>query len=327
MLHRHVLATHPAVAAAGLFAATRAMAVVVFGLVPVALVVLAFRLRRRRVAALSIAAAAALILAVAADAFLIEPRWLEVTTRSLPVQGIRRPLRIALLADLQTDRPGPWEARVIKRALEQRPDLVLLGGDLIQLDDGDPATRIGKALDEMAQILRAARVSAPLGAFAVQGNVDRPGLWQRGLKGTGIVPIEQTTRLDLGPIVLTCLSLGDSFDPALALKAEARPHVVLGHAPDFALARPPAELLLAGHTHGGQVRLPGVGPLVTLSRVPRAWASGATWITPSTLLVVSRGVGMERGSAPRLRLGCRPELVLVDLVPRSEPGGPGRHSR
>ena len=88
---------------------------------------------------------------------------------------------------------------------------------------------------------------------------------------------------------------------------------------------PPADLLLAGHVHGGQVRLPFWGPVLTLTSVPRSWAVGRTdfdggataggaWDGGRTL-IVSRGIGMERGEAPRLRFLCRPELVVVDLVP------------
>jgi predicted MPP superfamily phosphohydrolase len=92
-------------------------------------------------------------------------------------------------------------------------------------------------------------------------------------------------------------------------------HLVFGHAPDFALHAAPADLLVAGHTHGGQVRLPVIGPLLTFSRVPRAWASGVTRLGHDRTLVVSRGIGLERGHAPRLRFLCRPELVFLRLTP------------
>jgi predicted MPP superfamily phosphohydrolase len=93
-------------------------------------------------------------------------------------------------------------------------------------------------------------------------------------------------------------------------------HIVLGHAPDFALGSVPADLLVAGHTHGGQVQLPFIGPLVTLSHVPRAWAAGGlTRLDDDRFLVVSRGIGMERDLAPRLRFLCQPQLVVIDLKP------------
>lgn len=94
-------------------------------------------------------------------------------------------------------------------------------------------------------------------------------------------------------------------------------HIVLGHRPDFALGDIHADLLIAGHTHGGQVQLPFIGPLTTRTDVPRDWAVGVTDIGDGRTLVVSRGTGLERHHAPRLRFMCRPEIVVIDLHPES----------
>ena len=64
----------------------------------------------------------------------------------------------------------------------------------------------------------------------------------------------------------------------------------------FALGSVPADLLIAGHTHGGQVRLPLIGAIMTLSRIPRRWAAGLTDLPGGGRLLVSRGTGMERGN-------------------------------
>jgi len=123
----------------------------------------------------------------------------------------------------------------------------------------------------------------------------------------------------LGELSVTGLSRRDSGASDLELPDVPGFHIVVGHDPDFALGAVEADLLLAGHTHGGQVRLPGLGPLVTSSRVPRAWAAGRTALANDRTLIVSRGIGMERGYAPQLRFLCPPELVVVDLEPRDGP--------
>ena len=129
-------------------------------------------------------------------------------------------------------------------------------------------------------------------------------------------PATKTTQsYQQGDLCVTALSLTDSFDTKLRVPRTDAFQIVLGHAPNFALGDVDADLLIAGHTHGGQVRLPWIGPLVTLSAVPRAWAAGATQLSGGRTLVVSRGVGMERVTAPRLRFLCRPQLVVIDVVP------------
>ena len=95
--------------------------------------------------------------------------------------------------------------------------------------------------------------------------------------------------------------------------------ILMGHAPDYArrLMRDGCELpmlCVAGHTHGGQIVIPGFGPVLTLSRVPRRYASGFHQLGKGWLSV-SRGIGHERGLAPRIRLACRPELVVIELRP------------
>jgi len=152
--------------------------------------------------------------------------------------------------------------------------------------------------------------------FAIRGNVDLRR-WELAFQGLPIQTVEVTRSFDLGDLRLTCLSLRDSFDSSLTCSppSSSEFHVVLGHSPNYALGQVQADLLVAGHTHGGQIRLPGVGPLMTLSKVPRAWAAGLTELPGGGRLVVSRGVGMERGPAPRMRFFCRPQLVVIDLVP------------
>ncbi len=73
------------------------------------------------------------------------------------------------------------------------------------------------------------------------------------------------------------------------------------------------DLLVSGHTHGGQVSVPFFGPPITLSSVPRDVAAGGLHVVDGRRIYVSRGVGLERGTAPRIRFRVPPEVSLLTL--------------
>jgi predicted MPP superfamily phosphohydrolase len=164
--------------------------------------------------------------------------------------------------------------------------------------------------------LRQIRFSAPDGVFAVQGNVD-PDSWPEIFSDLPVTATRSTQSFDAGQLRITCLKERRSFSPELEVLNDepGRFHVVLGHSPNFALGRIQADLLVAGHTHGGQVRLPWLGPVLNSSLLPRSQAAGVSRLASGATLVVSRGLGLEREAAPRLRFLCRPELVVIDIVP------------
>jgi len=272
----------------------------------------AFLLRHeaRRWARTAAALAVALIL-VALDAWFVEPTWLEVTHHRVVSAKLERPLRIVLLADLQTDELGEYERRALRTVVEQEPDLIVLSGDYLQIRSPE---RYQAEVERLNEMLRAEGFEAPLGLLAVEGNVDRPG-WPSIFAGVAGFALVDTRTVHHEGLWLTGLSFADSFDRSLRIEPRDGFHVVVGHAPDYALGDVQADLLLAGHTHGGQIRLPGFGPPLTLSAVPRAWAAGRTDLPGERTLFVSRGVGLERGHAPRVRFFCRPEIVVIDVVP------------
>lgn len=303
-----------ALAGWSIFGAMSVLAALLFVHVPALAAFFATRTRRARPwLARAVGAATLAVALVGVDAFLVEPRWLVRTTVLLVSDKVQAPLRIALIADLQTDRVGAHEARALAYAAEAQPDLVLFAGDYLQVETAEDFARES---DRLAAELRRAGLAPPLGAYAVRGDVDDDG-WAQVFAGTGVVPVEASRTLRTGPIALTLLSPEDSRSarPPIPFQKDVF-HVVVGHAPDYALANAPGDLLLAGHTHGGQVRLPFLGPLLTLSRVPRDMATGATRLLDGRWLVVSRGVGMERADAPRLRFLCPPEVVIVEAIPR-----------
>src|SRR5262245_45828412 len=247
----------------------------------------------------------------------VEPFRLEVTHHSIVSERLARPVRVAVLSDLQSDEIGAFERRVFAALDEEQADLLLVPGDLLQ-PAGTPESvaREHAALDALFAGLRRPR----LGILMVGGDCEPigvrlpPGI--RLLEDEAVVFAEERLQV----IGLTRAHSRRHLDESQAAVARAFDGltIVLGHAPDFALtaSRSGVPLLcVAGHTHGGQVQLPFLGPLLTLSRIPRAMAGGGLFRLEDSWLCVSRGVGMERGYAPRIRFLCRPELVVLELAP------------
>lgn len=294
----------------GLFGIMRHAAHGLFGLVPLALSFFAVAIRGwRRLLSLLVAG---LLWGGAFYAFRIEPFSLEVSRHRVMSDELSIALRIVVLADLQTEVIGEYELGVLRRVAALRPDLVIFPGDYLQI--GTRAEYLEQA-SRFRDAWRRVGLEPRLGGVAVGGHVDLPGLWERMFEGLQVRTVQSTDTVRVGELYVTGLSLRDSGDPTLKVPGAPGFHIVAGHQPDYALGRVQGDLLLAGHTHGGQVRLPGVGPLVTSSRVPRSWAAGRTALANDRTLIVSRGIGMERGYAPQLRFLCPPELVVVDVEP------------
>ena len=169
------------------------------------------------------------------------------------------------------------------------------------------------------------QLHAPLGVYAVTGTpgVDTPAAVQAIFSGLEIVLLQdQVFHLELEDQVLYIIgvsNLGRERDAAAlqSLSAQIPPDaysLLLYHTPDLIETASAAgtDLYLAGHTHGGQIRLPFYGALVTLSAYGKQYEMGQYQLGPTTLYI-SRGLGMEGLGLPRARFLCPPEIVLLEL--------------
>lgn len=253
------------------------------------------------------------LVAVYIDAFHIEPHWLSVRQEQMSSSKITKPLKIAVVADIQTDDVGDYEREVLLKIKRYAPDLLLFAGDYIQLYDENRDSQHAK----LNSLLKEIAINPPLGTFVARGDVDSPDDWSKCFEGLPFNIASESTTLKIAEdLTVTILSLQDSRFSTYKVPDTAGFHIVVGHAPDYSLSAPQADLLVAGHTHGGQVHVPLFGPPITLSNVPRNWGKGCwTDIGTGAMLCVSRGVGMERVHAPRLRFLCRPEVVFIDVNP------------
>ncbi|HXF77004.1 MAG TPA: metallophosphoesterase [Methylomirabilota bacterium] len=245
----------------------------------------------------------------------LERNFALATTTLAPAAWPRdlRPLRALLITDIHAGiflKPQTlWE--IIRSLIETKPDMVLLGGDLVTGHTSD-ATPYLPALAQLR--------SAPLGAWFCFGNHDYfggdPAELEENLAAVGIKTLKNESvelahggrRLVLGGI--DDRIMGQPDWNALTAKHGA-PHILLAHNPDFfyeAEARG-VPLMLSGHTHGGQIRLPR-GPAII--RQSRYCLDEGVYAYRSALLVVSRGLGSV---ALPFRWGADPEAVLIDIVP------------
>lgn len=299
------------------FGMLQALAWILFVYLPVLLVVGAVKATGRSLR--WAAAVGAIVLAtIGIDAVFIEPFNLQVRRATVVVKGLKQPTRVVLLADIQTHEVGAHERRALQLAADAKPDLLLFAGDYIQAEE---TVDINLQRSALSEALLQSGLDPRYGAFAVQGDVDLPG-WPAAFAGTHVVSSEQPIQvLGAGELRLVMLDLETSrapLDPAVLDPEDDRPTIILGHRPDYSIGLTdagPEVLMLAGHTHGGQVRVPGIGPLVTFSQVPREQARGISTLPGGAHLVVSAGVGLERSTAPRLRFFCPPEVWVLELVP------------
>jgi predicted MPP superfamily phosphohydrolase len=285
--------------------------------------------RRDRVYACILATLAVMAVGVRVYATHIEPRCLRVRKVVIETPKVSERVRILHITDVQVAKVGSYERRAFAKMRELKPDLVLHTGDLLQVR---PPVTVEGELPRLAELIRT--LDPPLGTYGVDGDVD----WRMrhassdALGGLKILRNSQAS-IDVpgGTIRLFGLPLGASRGGTgvaervadwLAQSETTDVTVVMGHSPDYAMdvMDLPVDLCLAGHTHGGQIRLPFIGPILTLSDVPRAWARGFREIG-ATRLNVSAGVGSEhKDGIPPIRWGCPPEMTVIDLIPATGNG-------
>ena len=302
--------------------------VVLLPLLAMSLLLYSARGKARR---LSIPAAVASWLTLAAVpigiyATFIEPFRLQTETASISVPGSRTgssPIRIGVLADIQINHVSDYERGAIDRLMALKPDLILIPGDVFQ------ATMEQFEREEQALRELFGRLNAPGGVYLVLGDVDWNGdVVRRITQGTRVkLLVNEMARVKVGDraLVVGGIELNYGTDAArnLIAQLEALPgetdiRILLTHRPDVALdmkGKSRIDLVVAGHTHGGQVVVPLFGPPMTLSRVPRDVASGGLHRIHENQIYVSRGVGCERGQAPRIRFLCPPEISLLTVGP------------
>ena len=293
--------------------------VLVVGVPLAGVIVLVFaRDRSRAITALCLAAQLAIPVGVYATH--IEPFWLRTDSVQLAVDGIGEGVRVGVLADLQTTAVGSYENGAVDRLIALGPDIVLIPGDLYQFDPDEFDERAPQFSELIGRL-----VDAVPAVYLVSGNTDTVAGLLRITEGTGARVLDNevnTVVLEGNVVSIGGITLfGDEraaqrMVERLSGDDLAAVRILLAHMPDAVelLEGRSVDLLVSGHTHGGQVSIPFLGPPLTSSSVPRHVAAGGLHELDGTPVYVSTGVGRERNNAPQLRFGVRPSIGTIDLV-------------
>lgn len=256
----------------------------------------------------------------------VEPRWLDVTHTTVALgrpAPLRQPVRIVQLSDLHLSRVVSLDfiAESVQLALAEKPDVFVLTGDYF--------TRGPHQLADYAKVLAPLAAAAP--TFACLGNHDG-GAYTRSHNGHGTVAdtlgflkaanvvalVNDSREIRVRGQALQLIGTGDYWTgmcaPTVAFH-HAPPRgdavrIVLNHNPDAKDGFLPYDwdLMLCGHTHGGQVCLPFIGAPIVPVEDRRYIAGLYRW--ENRWLYITRGVGNLHG----IRFNCRPEVSVLTLT-------------
>lgn len=243
-----------------------------------------------------------------------ERHQIGVTNATLPVSGLPVPLdglRIGMLTDVHHSNmvPAADVTHAVSLLLAQQPDLIVLGGDYVTFGNRD-------YVEPVAELL--APLTAPHGVFAILGNHDDDRDMPAALSKRHIQVLKDArTTLEIRGERLELAGLRfwtrRPQDLARILRKSSGTVILLAHDPrrltEAAALDVPA--VLSGHTHGGQVVLPGVGALAR-RRFPVLDGLGSR---EGTSIFVSRGIGTVY--VP-VRINCPPEVAVITLKRRSQ---------
>jgi uncharacterized protein len=257
----------------------------------------------------------------------VEPHRLvltELTVQTDRLPAGAEPIRVLHISDLHIERWTARETAVLTLVQQTQPDLIVISGDYVNLSyNEDPETQ-----QLVLKLLR--QLSASSGVYAVLGSppVDLretvlpifEALDHVKLLRWGWEVVEMSNGRSLAILGMDCThhlpTDRTRLDRLHQSAPNGMPQLFLYHSPELMpeVAEREVDLYLCGHTHGGQVRLPLLGPILTSSQLGRRYVMGL-YREGRTHLYISRGIGLEGLSAPRVRFLTPPEMTLVTIQP------------
>lgn len=258
----------------------------------------------------------------ASYAYMVEPFWLEVSKKTLYLPKIPlafQSCKVLHFTDIHYQHPVTKKdlAKVMEQINRLKPDIICFTGDL--------ADHSATPIKELIPLL--SDLKAPMGKFAIMGNhdgrhLDLSRVWresgfvylqnehriirykgdQLAMAGIDYLPQSLTSPRAIRRLVRQAL---DGIEPETCT-------VMLSHYPDYAdeIKHFPVDLQLSGHSHGGQVKAPLIGPIVSVNGAMKYVEGLYQWQDRQMQLYVDRGIGC---SILPIRFNCRPQMTLLEL--------------
>jgi len=271
-------------------------------------------------------------IAVSVRTRFVEPYVLTINNKQLTINKLKRPIRIALVADIQAGRHKKtwWVEKIVKKINKINPDLVLIAGDLIDNE--------GEEIDETKYLDPLKKLAGKYPAYYVLGNHEygiggkvrgKPIFWT-GDRSQELIDKMEKIGIPLLRDKLVCPEIKGqkiciygvddiwkrepTFKELNNFKNDA-PLILLTHNPDAAMYWPKndrgPDLVLAGHSHGGQIWMPFIGPLASAAiELGSKYYKGLNYYN-NIPIFTTVGVG-ESGGA--VRLFVPPEIAVIELI-------------
>ncbi len=285
-------------------------------------------LSRRRLILGGGRAVAAAGMGAGAWGFFGQARWFEITHRQIAIKGLSPGLNGLRIVQLSDIHHGPWMSlawvrQIVESTNALAPDIVALTGDYIY-----------NGTDYVQPVaLELSKLRPRVGVVGVMGNHDwwGGGELMKSAFANQRLPLIDNARMYITPqrrLVqhakegLCLAGVGDLwedkclYEQALGDVPGGMPRILLSHNPDvaeepqFLQSGVRVDLMLSGHTHGGQISLPGIGAPVTNSAYGQKYAKGLV-AGPVCPVFICRGLGM---TVMPMRIGVRPEIAVIELA-------------
>lgn len=237
----------------------------------------------------------------------------EYTFTSAKVSKSADDFRIVQVSDLHNAKFGKNNSRLISKIKDQSPDIIVITGDIVDSNH----TNIDTATDFCKEAAKIAPCYYITGNHEMWLDKSETDTLYSGMNSAGVTILDSTTITLENGIYLTGLGDDHLYDGTLAKLSDSVPddalHIVLAHEPqyleeEYTLSSP--DLIITGHAHGGQVRLPFIGGIVAPDQGFFPKYTAGEYKSVDTTMYVSRGLG---NSVIPLRIFNTPEINLLKI--------------